>query len=264
MEKLDGVWNVKRVGGALAPMAGVRKEISGTKGATKLGPLPGAPFDVDGLSLRYLGPFRGFVDELEPDGEGFRGRATFRGRELGKFELERVETRGGAMASHDLNEQLVKHIDEAYAMEQNVLRMLNGMIQTTDDQEIRDELREHKLQTERHAERMKQRLEAHEASPSKVKELGGVAGALMKSVVDMTRSEKAGRNARDGYATEHLEIAAYELLERVATQAGDEETAEAARENRKDEEAMAKKIAANWDRFAELVLAEQGVKVPAS
>jgi ferritin-like metal-binding protein YciE len=262
--ELDGVWNVKRVGGTLPPMVGVRKEISGGTGTTKLGRLPGAPFDVVGLSLRYRRPFGGFVDELEPGGDGYRGRATFRGREFGNFELERIENEGEAMASENLKQQLVRHIDEAYAMEQNVLRMLDGMIQTTDDQAIRDELREHKLQTERHAERMKQRLEAHDASPSMVKEIGGMAGALMKSVLDMTRSEKAGRNARDGYATEHLEIAAYQLLERIATQAGDEETAEAARENRKDEEAMAKKLDGNWDRFAELVLEEQGVKASAS
>jgi hypothetical protein len=30
------------------------------------------------------------VDVLEPDGEGFRGRATFRGREFGRFALERI------------------------------------------------------------------------------------------------------------------------------------------------------------------------------
>ena len=35
-----------------------------------------------------------------------------------------------------INEQLIKHIDEAHAMEQNVLRMLDGMISTTDDPEI--------------------------------------------------------------------------------------------------------------------------------
>ena len=33
----------------------------------------------------------------------------------------------------DVTEQLVKHIDEAYAMEQNVLRMLDRMIETSED-----------------------------------------------------------------------------------------------------------------------------------
>jgi ferritin-like metal-binding protein YciE len=160
------------------------------------------------------------------------------------------------MASEELKERLVKYIDEAYAMEQNVSRMLDGMIETTDDPEIKDELRHHKLETQRHADRMQQRLQAHGASPSMIKEAGGIAGALMKSVLDLARGDKAGRNARDGYATEHLEIASYQLLERVAQRAGDEETAEAARENRKDEEAMAKKLDAHWDKFAELSLKE--------
>jgi ferritin-like metal-binding protein YciE len=86
-------------------------------------------------------------------------------------------------------------------------------------------------------------------------------GALMKSVVDLARGEKAGRNARDGYAAEHMEIAAYQLLERVAMHAGDEETAEAARQNRSDEERMAKEIDSNWDKFAELSLKEEGLAV---
>jgi ferritin-like metal-binding protein YciE len=165
------------------------------------------------------------------------------------------------MASQQLNDQLVKHIDEALAMEQNVLRMLDGMIETTEDDEIKNAFREHKLQTEQHAERLEKRLEAHDASPSTAREAAGIMGALMKGIVDMARQEKAGRNARDGYATEHLEIASYQLLERVAQQAGDEETAEVARQNRKDEEKMAKTIEANWDRFAELSLQEAGVTV---
>jgi ferritin-like metal-binding protein YciE len=163
------------------------------------------------------------------------------------------------MASQQLEEQLVKHIDEALAMEQNVLRMLNGMISTTEDEEIKNELRQHKLETEQHAERLEKRLGAYEASPSTVREAAGIMNALMKSVVDMVRQEKAGRNARDGYATEHLEIASYQLLERAAKAAGDEETAEVARQNRADEEKMAKKIEANWDRVAELSLQEAGI-----
>lgn len=89
---LDGHWDVKRVGGLLPPMIGVRKRIDGARGETTLGPLR-VPFRVDGLSLRYLPPFGAFVDELEPAGDGYRGRATFRGRQLGRFALERLDRR---------------------------------------------------------------------------------------------------------------------------------------------------------------------------
>jgi hypothetical protein len=94
--ELDGVWNVKRVGGLLPPMVGVQKRISGTRGLTRLGRLVGVPFDVVGLELRYHAPFGSFVDELEPHGDSYLGRARFRGREFGRFALERRSDRGGA------------------------------------------------------------------------------------------------------------------------------------------------------------------------
>ena len=251
---LDGVWNVERAGGALPPMVGVRKRIRGTTGETIAGPVR-MRFDVRGRTLRYRAPFVGLVDVLEPTEDGWNGRATWFGRDFGRFRLRRIDV------TEELKNQLVKHIDEALAMEQNVLRMLDSMIETTDDQEIKEQLREHKLETERQADRMQRRLEAHGASPSTVREFVGIGEALMKSVLDMTRGEKAGRNARDAYATEHMEIAAYQLLERVASRAGDEETAAMARESRAEEEAMAAKIDQNWDRFAELSLQEAGVAV---
>ena len=158
-----------------------------------------------------------------------------------------------------VTDQLVKHLDEAYAMEQSVLRMLDGMVRTTDDAQIKLDLQNHRRETEQHASRLKDRLEAHGESPSLVREAGGMIGALMKGVLDATRSEKAGRNARDGYATEHMEIASYQLLERVAIRAGDEETAAVARQNRQDEEAMAKKIDQTWDKVVGLTFNEQDV-----
>jgi ferritin-like metal-binding protein YciE len=160
-----------------------------------------------------------------------------------------------------LNEQLIKHIDEAYAMEQNVLRMLDGMISTTDDPEILDALEHHRAQTEGHAERMKARLEAHDATPSGMRQVGGIVTALAKMPLDIVRGEKAGRNGRDAYATEHMEIASYELLRRVAQKAGDERTAAVADEIIAEEKAMADLISSNWDRFAELSLREEGVTV---
>ena len=252
---LDGIWDVRRTGGLLPPLTGVRKRISGSRGETRVRGVAGVPFDVVGFELHYRAPFSGFVDVLVADGDRYRGSATFRGREFGRFEMTRVG--GGEVAT--LNEQLVKHIDEAHAMEQNVLRMLDGMISTTEDPDIVRELEHHRIETEGHAERMKARLEAHGATPSAVKQAGGILGALAKMPLDLLRGEKAGRNARDGFATEHMEIASYELLKRIAQRAGDEETALVCDAILVEERAMAGTIAAHWDRFADLSLRESGV-----
>jgi ferritin-like metal-binding protein YciE len=255
MSELDGVWKVERVGGALPPLVGCRKRISGAHGTTEFSYVPGMPFDVRGLELHYRPPFNLLVDRLEPQNGDFLGHATIAGREFGRFVMRRLDQVSQSQ------EQLIKHIDEAYAMEQNVLRMLDGMISTTDDPEILDTIEHHKMQTQSHADRMQARLEAHDATPSGVKQVAGMVGALAKMPLDMVRGEKAGRNARDGYATEHMEIASYELLKRVAQKAGDEQTAEIADEIIAEEKAMAKTIADNWDRFAELSLREEGVTV---
>jgi ferritin-like metal-binding protein YciE len=255
MSELDGVWEVQRTGGLLPPLSGVRKRIIGTHGTTQIRGAAGIPFDVVGNELHYRAPFAGFVDVLTPDATGFLGRATFMGREFGRFELRPI--RGGAMST--VHDQLIKHLDEAHAMEQGVLRMLDGMISTTDNPEILQELEHHKIETEGHAQRIKARLEAHGAAPSAVRQLSGIVGALAKLPLDMVRGEKAGRNARDGFATEHMEIASYELLKRVAQRAGDDETVTACDEIIAQEQAMADTIAANWDTFAELSLREEGV-----
>jgi ferritin-like metal-binding protein YciE len=257
--ELDGIWNVRRTGGFLPPLVGVRKEIRGTRGRTLVPKAPvGVPFDVIGLELHYRAPLAGFVDFLTPKGAGFAGRATYRGREYGRFEM--TPTAGGAMST--INEQLIKHLDEAHAMEQNVLRMLDGMISTTDDPAILQELEHHKIETEGHAQRMRDRLEAHAASPSTVKQAAGILGALAKMPLDMVRSEKTGRNARDGYATEHMEIASYELLKRIAQRANDLDTVSDCDLIIAQERSMAETIASNWDKFAELSLRESGVAVP--
>ena len=261
MDELAGLWDVERVSGFLPPLFGVRKRIgpivdgSGS-GETTVGPVR-ARFDVVENELRYRAPFAGFVDLLEPDGGSWTGRALLHGREYGRFRL--TPAKGGPVSS--LHEQLVKHIDEAIAMEENVKRMLDATILTTDDPSIVELLEQHKLDTQQQSQRLRRRLEAHGASPSLVREATAIFGAVAKLPLDFVRGEKAGRNARDTYAAEHLEIASYQLLERVAMRAGDEETAAVARQNRAEEEAMARALDEHWDTFAELSLREEGAAV---
>src|SRR3712207_1223477 len=136
--------------------------------------------------------------------------------------------------------------------------MLDSMISTTEDPEIEEMLRHHKEETERQEQRLRERLDGLGAGTSTRKQAQTVAAALMKGAADQVRGDQAGKNARDGYTTEHMEIAAYQLLERLAEKAGDRETAEVARQSRAEEEEMARKIDSNWDRFLDLTLAEGG------
>ena len=165
------------------------------------------------------------------------------------------------MPGSTLQEKVVDYLEDAHALEQNVLDMLGSMIATTRDDEILRELEHHRMETERHERLLRERLEALGRDTSLRKEAQSIAGAFVKGVTDEVRGDKAGKNARDGFVTEYLEIASYELLERLAERAGDEETAEIARKNRADEEAMAQKIASRWDKFVDLTLAEEGITV---
>jgi len=164
------------------------------------------------------------------------------------------------MADDQLQQKLVDYVEDAHAMEQNVSKMLSSMIYTTDDPEIEEVLRHHKEETKERARRLRERLNAMGAGTSTTKEVVAVGSALLKGVGDVVRTDKPCKNARDGYMTEHMEIASYELLERLAERAGDQQTAEVARQNRADEEAMAKKIDSNWDKFLDLTLAEAGIQ----
>jgi ferritin-like metal-binding protein YciE len=255
-------------------MIGVRKRIRGDRGETGVWVLPGWPFTVERregrVALVYDPPLSVIVDEVWTGAErSWLGRSTLGGRELGRFRMRRRgynharSEEGERMAQEErLRRKLVEYVQNVHAMEQNVLLMLDSMILTTRDPEIVDMLRQHKDETRRQEQRLSERRRALGGLglASVGKDLAAIAAAQAKGVADLWRSDKAIQNARDAFVTEHLEIAAYELLERLAERAGDHETAEIARENRAEEEAMAQRISSNWDRFLDLTLTEQGIR----
>jgi ferritin-like metal-binding protein YciE len=157
-------------------------------------------------------------------------------------------------------EKMLDYVENAHAMEQSIQLQLTAMISSTEDPEIVKELQHHKEETQQHEQRLRERLDALGRGTSARKAAQTIAGSLAKGIADQVRGDQAGKNARDAFATEYMEIASYELLERLANRAGDTETAEVARQNRAEDEAMAQRIAANWDKFVALTLAEEGVQ----
>jgi ferritin-like metal-binding protein YciE len=150
------------------------------------------------------------------------------------------------MADDKLQQKLADYVEDAHAMEQNDLRMLDSIISTTDDPQVKEMVQNHKRETEEHERRLRERLEAMGRGTSTRKQAQAVGAALLKGVGDQARGDKAGKNARDGY---------------MAEKAGDQETAEVARQNRSDEEEMARRIDQSWDRTLELTLEENGIRV---
>lgn len=165
----------------------------------------------------------------------------------------------GDNTADKLREKLIDYVQDAHAMEMNVQAMLQSMIVATQDEPVKRQLEHHLEETRRHADRLSARLDALDAGGSVRKQVTAVMGAGAKGVLDQMRGDKPGKNARDAYVTESLEIAAYELLMRLAERAGDLETVTVCRRNLDEEMAMRRFIDKNWDRFVDLTLVGEGV-----
>src|SRR3954470_20843408 len=151
------------------------------------------------------------------------------------------------MATRTLSDQLVKYLTDAHAMEVQALAQMRTAPDLAGDPQLAEGFREHCAETERHEALVRERLEAHDAKPSRLEDLlGGLSG---KGFVLFARSQPdtPGKLAAHAFSYEHLELATYDLLERVAERAGDAETAEVARRIRAEEDAMSRRLGESWD-----------------
>jgi ferritin-like metal-binding protein YciE len=161
-----------------------------------------------------------------------------------------------------LTEQLIKYLTDAHSIEEQALAQLRMAPRMAGDRELADAFRDHLTETEGQERRIRERLEAHDATPSKVKDVVMQAGGVGFALFAKFQPDTPGKLTAHAYSYEHLELASYELLLRVAERAGDEETAAVAREIREQERAMGERLALSFDRAAQASLAGKGSDDP--
>src|SRR4051794_13242869 len=150
--------------------------------------------------------------------------------------------------------ELVKYLTDVHAMEVQALAQMRSAHKLAGDPELARAFSEHETETARHESLIRERLEAHGAKPSRLEDmLGAISG---KGFVLFARSQTdtPGKLATHAFSYEHMELAAYDLLARVAEHEGDAETVAVAQRIRAEEEAMSQRIAARWDAVVDASL----------
>jgi ferritin-like metal-binding protein YciE len=158
--------------------------------------------------------------------------------------------------TENLEQQLVKQLVDAHAMEKQAIQLLDKGAGIVGDEEIARIFRAHLVQTEEHERYIAERLQAHGESPSKLKDAAMQVAALALGVGAKAMPDTPARLATLAFAFENLEIAAYGILRRVAERAGDRETVAVVDRIVEQEEAAAELVRGTLDRIVELTLGE--------
>lgn len=170
------------------------------------------------------------------------------GERLGGLFDVAVEASLRGVASADLDEHLNRYLRDAHAIEQQAVRLLQLGPKLVRDEELATLFRDHLDESREHSRRVAERLEARDAGVSKLKDLALGVGGVNVGAFFAAQPDTTAKLSGFAFAFEHLEIAAYELLRRVAARVGDGETVTIAESIAAEERAAAAKIAATWDR----------------
>jgi ferritin-like metal-binding protein YciE len=159
------------------------------------------------------------------------------------------------MTSFD--EQLNKYLTDAHSIEKQALAQMKAAPKIAGDAAIESAFAEHLTETEGHESLVRARLEERGASPSLVKDSAGTLTGVGFALFAKFNPDTPGKLVNHAYSYEHMELAAYDLLGRIAQRAGDTETAELARRVGQEEQAMAERLAGLFDRAVAASLRDQ-------
>lgn len=161
----------------------------------------------------------------------------------------------------DLEAQLVAYLEDAHALEAQAIELLDKGSSLVGQDELVAAFHEHLGETHEHARLIDERLEAHGGSPSQLKDAALRFGALNWSGFFGAQPDTPAKLAGFAYAYEHLEVAAYELLRRVARRAGDSDTEAVAERILTEERTAAEKLHDLFDAAIDAALRDQEVGV---
>jgi len=153
-----------------------------------------------------------------------------------------------------LDEQLNAYLSDAHSIEEQALQQLRGAPDAAGDPQIASVFREHLAETEGHERSVRERLEARGADTSKLKDMLMRVGGAGFLLFAKAQPDTPGKLVAHAYSYEHMELAAYDLLGRVAERADDPETVELAQRIRDEEEQMARRLEGCFDRAVEASL----------
>src|SRR3954454_17693292 len=161
------------------------------------------------------------------------------------------------MPPSDIHEQLVKHLTDAHSIEEQALTQMRRAPKIAGEPQLAEIFEKHLAATAPPDQLVRARLEAHGAVPSQVKDAAGKAGGIGMVLFARFNPDTPGKLVNHAYSYEHMELAGYEPLARVADRAGDEETAAVAREIAAEERAMAERLEEHFDAAVAASLREQ-------
>jgi ferritin-like metal-binding protein YciE len=168
------------------------------------------------------------------------------------------------MANDDLRDKLVTYIQDTYALENQIVDVLEKHEKDAQEYpDIQAMVHRHLEETKQHRQRMEQRLAAYNEKPSAMKDVAANLMANLIGALSGWRTDAVAKNARDEYVTEHMEIAAYGLLMATAEAYGDTETVHACSLNLADEIRMASLLEQQFPRIAILALRRDKIDVSA-
>jgi ferritin-like metal-binding protein YciE len=139
----------------------------------------------------------------------------------------------------DQKKMFIAWLNDAHALEESLVTMLEKQIAEEHDGEMKTKLEEHLEETKRHAQLVRSCIARYGEEPSGGKDfLGTLSSAIAGMGVSMMH-DKDVKNVHSGYAAEHTEIATYTIIRAAASEGGDMETVQVCDEILQDENNMA-------------------------